>query len=728
MNRVIKFLLLVFLFPITIFAQQVAVTATITDGDGQNWSNGTWSVQLVSPGGTPVYNGIPVPTTQQSGSLNSSGNLSVTLYYTATIGPAGAYYNWIICPLASFQCSVFNLNTVSSNMTSLINPHIVAPRFPAGATSYGYSDAEVYPTPPPGGIYYNVLTPIQRIWNGTAWINNGSGSGGGGTVTSVSIGTTPSWLSFSVANPNTAAVISAAASPIPNSALANSSTSVNGQTCTLGASCTITASATSIAVGTTTITGGTSGDVLIDNAGVLGNTSTLLNIALGTTTTGQAFGGFSSFQIGDLDTQAGVTGNPSVLEGVNALGTPTWILTNQTGAATFPSMTTPDAIISGGSILNTPVGNLGSGQSTGGFSTLTVGNESISTWITANASAITGQNSGGAIWSIFNSTGAATFQSVQAPVISASGASAQDPELNLTNTSPATSTINQPSAALIFTSQYWNGSSTPGDWSILGTYGTGSNPSTQLTFTYTGSTGNASVLMPALNVTGQTSTGYLLANSPLLVNQTSLAVIDHYTNSGIQYGRFFSFGSSATNYGGFELLGLTNTGAGVYDLIAVGGTSGVPQVGIGTPTPSSSCYFSVGTASQFCVAGTGITSTPASRAAQFIGTGGTPTISLGLGAGTSPSIPSISGTNTSGTFSFTSGTSPTANTAIAVVTFFGSLTSAPNACSFFPMTSQAASNSSNVVLTSLNSTEFTISSGNIGISASQLFVWGYICI
>lgn len=57
---------------------------------------------------------------------------------------------------------------------------------------------------------------------------------------------------------------------LPVSVLASSSTTVNGQTCTLGSSCTVTAAASGVTVGTTTIGSGTTGRVLYDNAGVLG--------------------------------------------------------------------------------------------------------------------------------------------------------------------------------------------------------------------------------------------------------------------------------------------------------------------------------------------------------------------------------------------------------------------------------------------------------------------------
>lgn len=59
-------------------------------------------------------------------------------------------------------------------------------------------------------------------------------------------------------------------STVPVAALTNSATTVNGQTCMLGSTCTITAAATAVAIGTTTITSGTTGRILYDNAGVLG--------------------------------------------------------------------------------------------------------------------------------------------------------------------------------------------------------------------------------------------------------------------------------------------------------------------------------------------------------------------------------------------------------------------------------------------------------------------------
>ena len=76
--------------------------------------------------------------------------------------------------------------------------------------------------------------------SGTKFGTCGNGSGGSGTVTSISAGAWPSWLAPTVTNATTTPSLAVTASAIPNTALANSATTVNGQTCALGGTCTIT--------------------------------------------------------------------------------------------------------------------------------------------------------------------------------------------------------------------------------------------------------------------------------------------------------------------------------------------------------------------------------------------------------------------------------------------------------------------------------------------------------
>ena len=66
-----------------------------------------------------------------------------------------------------------------------------------------------------------------------------SGSGGGVSSFVAPGASWPTWLVPTVTNPTTTPSLAVAASAIPNTALANASTTVNGQSCTLGSTCTI---------------------------------------------------------------------------------------------------------------------------------------------------------------------------------------------------------------------------------------------------------------------------------------------------------------------------------------------------------------------------------------------------------------------------------------------------------------------------------------------------------
>lgn len=89
-----------------------------------------------------------------------------------------------------------------------------------------------------GTTFGGVLPCLQNGTNCPAG-TGGGGGGGTGSVTSVATGAWPSWLSPTVSNATTTPTIAVTANAIPNTALANSTTTVNGQACTLGSTCTI---------------------------------------------------------------------------------------------------------------------------------------------------------------------------------------------------------------------------------------------------------------------------------------------------------------------------------------------------------------------------------------------------------------------------------------------------------------------------------------------------------
>jgi hypothetical protein len=180
-----------------------AVTATVTDSDSQTWNNGTFQVTFVPVQGTPAssYNVNGASFTQSfSGSMNGSGVLTVTLTDLATISPSGGQWRFNLCPNASGVCGSVITNAVTGatpNLSSQLSSGLSGPRFSAGPSAYGYLDAEVSPTPQPGGQYFNVTSAVLRVWNGSAWVNGGGGgttafstlSGGTNTTAAMTVGT-----------------------------------------------------------------------------------------------------------------------------------------------------------------------------------------------------------------------------------------------------------------------------------------------------------------------------------------------------------------------------------------------------------------------------------------------------------------------------------------------------------------------------------------------------------
>jgi hypothetical protein len=160
-------------------AQSNVVTATATDSDGIVWQNGSWSLSFRPNPNIPNVNqyninGTPLNPSvlTQSGSLDNSGHLSITLYNSQAISPAGSSWNLTVCPNASSACGTTNFATTSTllvDITSFVNSAIPAPRFPGVSGSYGYRDVEVVVTNAPGQTYYNVVNNCIRVYNGSTW-------------------------------------------------------------------------------------------------------------------------------------------------------------------------------------------------------------------------------------------------------------------------------------------------------------------------------------------------------------------------------------------------------------------------------------------------------------------------------------------------------------------------------------------------------------------------------
>ena len=185
-------------------AQSTTVSGTVTDAGSQAWLNGTYSFTFQPnpqyPTGPYTWTGGTLNTTI-SGSLNGSGAYSVSIPSNSAITPAGSTWILTVTPNASSNSFSTPRTTITGGTQTLnVTPPAIAINWslPPGPALSAYADSEITGTLPPGAEYFNTTSLLTRVWNGSAWNNQGSGSGSG--VTSVT-GTSPI-----VATPTTGAV------------------------------------------------------------------------------------------------------------------------------------------------------------------------------------------------------------------------------------------------------------------------------------------------------------------------------------------------------------------------------------------------------------------------------------------------------------------------------------------------------------------------------------------
>jgi hypothetical protein len=175
---------------IPLAAQTTTITATITDSDSQVWSGMKWRVTFVPNPSYPNLNNYVIASTgapinrsianPDPGVADGTGTFSVTVYDNTAIQPAGSSYTFTLCAKTVAPCSVISnisVNGATENLSSTLSSLVTTPRFAAVSGAYGYNDTEVFPTPLPGGRYFNVVSNVTREWNGTTWQTLGPGGG-----------------------------------------------------------------------------------------------------------------------------------------------------------------------------------------------------------------------------------------------------------------------------------------------------------------------------------------------------------------------------------------------------------------------------------------------------------------------------------------------------------------------------------------------------------------------
>lgn len=153
MKQKILILVASLIFPLLSHAQILtSVSATITDGGGQVWANGSYAVKFI-----PVFNN-PGPYINQGlpiqgggfiqGNLDGTGSFTVNLDDNIRgISVQGSKWQFTFCPAASFQCTQTNQIVItgtsvnlSSTFSSQIGAIVLRPNFVIPAA---YADSEV---------------------------------------------------------------------------------------------------------------------------------------------------------------------------------------------------------------------------------------------------------------------------------------------------------------------------------------------------------------------------------------------------------------------------------------------------------------------------------------------------------------------------------------------------------------------------------------------------------
>jgi len=106
---------------------------------------------------------------------------------------------------------------------------------------------------------------------------------------------------------------------------------------------------------------------------------------------------------------------------------------------------------------------------------------------------------------------------------------------------------------------------------------------------------------------------------------------------------------------------------------------------------------------------------------------GTPTVVLGAGAGTGASY-TITGTDGAFVLSITIGTGPSANSAMATITFGNSFSSTPVVLySEYNSSARAASFVTRPVISTVSTTQLVFNSGGSALVASSTYSYSFIC-
>lgn len=174
-------------------AQTTSVTATISTPDGFAFANGSVLAQFYPPGGTinqNLYklNGSAFPYSV-SGSMDGTGTFTIVLTDDHKILPAGGLWRFTLCSNASVPCtnSLQDVFGTSINLSSPLSAAVTTPSVNPANLPKAFADTEVNVSSVGNALYYNLISGVARIWNGSSWSTLGTAGSSVGNSTDTEV-------------------------------------------------------------------------------------------------------------------------------------------------------------------------------------------------------------------------------------------------------------------------------------------------------------------------------------------------------------------------------------------------------------------------------------------------------------------------------------------------------------------------------------------------------------
>lgn len=197
--------------------QAASVIANVSDSQSVAWANAAYKITFVgSQPGKPYITTTHDNFTQTfSGTLNSSGQLSLTMTGVDFIIPAKSTWQFCITPAttgALVTCLNIPVLSTTTDVSAQINAVIIPPVVGGGGLGSGYADSEVNGV---GGAQYFRLSDNTFRCYTTSWAACSVSSGGTLTSFAAPAGSWPSWLVPTVTNSTTTPSLTVVAGQIP---------------------------------------------------------------------------------------------------------------------------------------------------------------------------------------------------------------------------------------------------------------------------------------------------------------------------------------------------------------------------------------------------------------------------------------------------------------------------------------------------------------------------------